>query len=234
MSDIIETTEQQPPDDIIETPQCVAVLKRRAYDFFRGLWASLFYSGRTTGKIVLVCSPGRREGASTIACGLAIAGSEPAGVARVALVDLNLRMPNIHRMLRIEPDPGVAEVIADGEQPESIIRPNSPSLDVYPAGNVRGRVLEILRAKRLGSFLEDLASAYDYVLVDAAPVNQFPDAQVLAGAIKEALLVARTQRTPREAVAQAKKRLEAGGGRVVGLVLNLRTYPIPRFVYRRL
>jgi len=37
----------------------------------------------------------------------------------------------------------------------------------------------------------------------------------------------------REAVAQAKKRIESGGGKVVGVVLNMRTFPIPNFLYRR-
>jgi len=242
MSEIFEQTEpEQEPERKREKPvarrpvkpQYAACLKKKAYGVFHGLWASLFYSGRTSGKSALICAANRREGASTIASGLALAGSEPAGVARVALVDLNLRNPSVHRLFRIQQAPGVAEVIADGKQPETVLKANSPSLDVYPAGNVNGRILEILRAERLGSFLQGLAAAYDYVLIDAAPVNQFPDAQVLTSIIKDVVLVARTQRTPREALAQAKKRLEAGGGRVVGLVLNLRTYPIPKFLYSR-
>jgi len=231
MAEAIEATEQ-PFESPLPT-RGGARLKRRAEDVFRGLWASLFYSGRPVGKSVLVCSSGSGEGTSTIACGLAIAGSEPAGVARVALVDFNLRAPNLHRMLRIEQCPGVAEVIADGMPAESIIKPISPSLDVYPAGSVEGRALEILRGERLGAFIRDLAAAYDNVLVDVAPANEFSDAQVLAGVVKDVVLVARTERTPREALAQAKKRLEAGGGRVVGLVLNLRKYPIPQFLYTR-
>ncbi len=69
--------------------------------------------------------------------------------------------------------------------------------------------------------------------MDVAAANHFPDAQVLAGKVREVVLVLRTEQTPREAVAQAKKRLEAGGGKLVGLVMNLRTYPIPQFLYKR-
>ncbi len=231
MQEITEPIEQ--PVDQIAQPHFTAGLKGKAYDIFKGLWASLFYSGRTAGKSILICSSDSGEGASTVACGLSIAGSEPAGVARVALVDLNLRTPSISRIFGVEQNPGVGEVIVEGLQPESIIKPISASLDVYPAGNIDGRTLDILRSERLSWFLNNLASAYDYLLVDAAPANQFPDAQVLAGILKDVLLVARAERTPREALAQAKKRLEAGGGKLAGLVLNLRTYPIPRFLYRR-
>lgn len=208
-------------------------LKRKADEVFRGLWASLFYSGRTTGKSVLICSSDRREGSSTVACGLAVAGSEPAGVSRIALVDMNLRKPKLHKMLHVKASPGVANALLNGSAPEQAIQRISPSLDVYAAGDVGGRELQILRSENLERFLRDLASAYDHVLIDAAPVNHFPDAQVLARHIKDVVLVAHTQRTPREAVAQARKRIEAAGAKVAGLVLNRRTYPIPRFLYRR-
>ena len=36
-----------------------------------------------------------------------------------------------------------------------------------------------------------------------------------------------------QALALAKKRLEANGAHLAGVVLNLRSYPIPKFLYRR-
>jgi len=56
---------------------------------------------------------------------------------------------------------------------------------------------------------------------------------VLAGVLKEVVLVVHSDITPREAVGQAKKRIVAGGGKLVGLVMNMRTYPIPNFLYNR-
>jgi len=217
----------------VPTAPAGASLKAKAEDVFRGLWASLFYSGRADRKGLLICSADRSEGASTVACGLALAGSKPAGVARVALVDFNLRNPALDRMLGVKSVPGIAEIVADGSPPETAAQPVNAALDVYAAGNAEGRSLDILRSDALKSFFDVLLAGYDHVVVDAAAVNHFPDAQVLAGALKEVLLVAHTEQTPREAVAQAIKRLEAGGGKLAGLVLNMRTYPIPGFLYRR-
>ena len=84
------------------------------------------------------------------------------------------------------------------------------------------------------SFFQELSEHYENVIVDSAPINRYPDAQVLAGIIGQAALVVRANHTSREAVAQARKNLEAGGGKVVGVILNKRTYPIPGFLYRRL
>lgn len=216
-----------------ESPALEASLRGRAEEFFCGLWASLFHSGRVVGKSVMICSAARAEGATTVACGLALAGSMPPGEPKVALVDLDLRHGNLHKILRLERTLGVSEIVLEGMDPKIAAQNVKAGVDVYTAGNVGDRALEILRSDALGGFLNHLSGAYDRVLLDVAAVNTYPDAQVLASIIKDVVLVAHTEQTPREAVAQAKKRLEAGGGRIVGLVLNLRTYPIPRFLYRR-
>ncbi len=198
-----------------------ASLKPRAEDIFRSLWASLFYSGKVSKKAVMVCSSSRREGATTIATSLAVVGSVPAGNARVALVDMNLRNPNIHKELKLDSGPGVAEIVTEGIEPEVAARRVSSGLDVYTAGNVKGKTLDILRSDLLKQFFDSLLEGYDNVLVDVAPACAFPDAQVLAEILPDILLVCHSERVPREVVAQAKKRLEAGGGKIVGLVMNM-------------
>ncbi|MCK4602178.1 MAG: CpsD/CapB family tyrosine-protein kinase [Phycisphaerae bacterium] len=234
-------TDQRPEiAEITEAPEMAeaaqpvrAGLNRKVQDIFRSLWTSIFYSGRTAGKSVLVCSADRQEGASTVAAGLALAGSEPVGVARVALVDFNLRDAALHKMLKAAQAPGVCEIVVDGAEPASVAQSIGAGLDFYAIGNADGRALNVLRSDALPGLFNTLSSSYDYVIVDVAAANHFPDAQVLAGIVKDVVMVAHTDQTPREAVAQAKKRIEAGGGRIAGLVLNLRTFPIPRFLYRR-
>ncbi len=220
-------------DIAIETQPASVSLNPKVAETFNGLWASLFYSGRVSGKSVLVCASDKSEGGSTIACGLALAGSEAVGVGKVALVDFNLRNPSLHETLALNESPGISEVILSGVSIESAAQSVNENLDFYAVGSQAGSSLDVLRSEKLSGFLDALAGKYDYVIIDAAPANHFPDSQILAAVIKDAVLVSHTERTPREAVAQAKKRIETGGGKVVGLVLNMRTYPIPRFLYRR-
>jgi Mrp family chromosome partitioning ATPase len=162
-----------------------------------------------------------------------LAGTVPAGAARVALVDFNFRNPHLDELLNTQPSPGIAEILLDGLAPEVAAQRVNPALDLYATGNAKGRILQILRNDGLRDLLGVLSQGYDHVILDAPAVNHFPDAQILAGVVDGVVLVAHTEQTSREAVAQGKKRLEAGGGKVVGLVLNLRTYPIPGFLYRR-
>jgi len=106
-------------------------------------------------------------------------------------------------------------------------------LDVFSAGAVNGATLDVLRSSALPGMLQQLNDSYDQVLIDAPAVNQNADALVLSTLIPDSVLVTYAEKTPREAVAVAKKRLEAAGTHVLGVVLNLRVYPIPRFLYRR-
>ncbi len=209
-----------------------AKLSGRASDLFHGMWASVFYSGRTTGKTILLTSAARREGVSTIACGLGLTDSDVEGSPRVALVDFNLRNPSIHHILGLREGPGLVEALADGLAPCESVQKVNRNLDVFTVGAIGSRSLEVLRSDAVEKFFSYLNEQYDYVLVDSAAANHYPDAQVLGGVLKDVVLVVHSDLTPREAVAQAKKRIEAGGGRVVGLVLNMRTFPIPNFLYR--
>ena len=232
MSEIAEEQHSEEPVVGDEAPVVVA-LKEDAEDVFRGLWASLFYSAGTVGKTVLICAANRNEGVTTIASGLALAGSIPEGIARVALVDFNLRKPGLHEVFDLERNLGVSEMVLDGVAPEIAAQSITEGLDVFTAGTANERILEILRNEAITGLFEQLSAKYDRVLVDVPAVNLHADAQVLAGIARDVVLVARTDQTPREAVAMAKKRLEGAGGHIVGTVLNLRSYPIPRFVYRR-
>jgi len=211
-----------------------ATLSPKAQDVFSGLWASLFYSGKVSGKAVMLCSAVRQEGASTTACALALAGGMPSGAERVALVDFNIHTPLVHRILKLKPGPGVCEIMTESCDPASVVQRVSSGLDVYVAGRGSGRSLNVLKSPNVGEFFKMLAEGYDHIIVDTAAVNHYPDAQILTDAIPDVVLVSRAEKTPREAVAQAKKRLEAAGGTIAGLVMNLRTYPIPRFVYKRI
>ena len=229
---------QDTPDIAVEEPQepappAVPVLAGRAAEVFRGLWVSLFYSGRPASSTVMVCSARSGEGTSTVACGLALAGSESAALARVALVDFNLRRPALHEMLGRQPGPGISDVLMGQVSLEAAAQRVNDGLDLYAVGGAAEAILDLFRGQGPAKALRALAERYNYVLVDVAPVNQYPEAQVLAAAAGSVVLVAHADRTPLEAVVQARRSIEAGGGKLAGTVLNLRTYPIPKFLYRR-
>jgi len=221
-------------------------LAPQAEEIFRGLWASVFYGPGEAPRSALVCSANRSEGATTVAVGMALAGADAAALGppgmgpgeaepgRVLLVDFNLRAPKVHRLLRLPNEAGLSDVLAGGADLDQAVRRVGPGrLDVLTVGSRADRVLEILHADRAKEFLSRLQERYERVILDAAPANLYPDARLLAGLVGAVVLVAHCQQTPREALMVARKRLQVDAAKATGVVLNLRKYPIPKFVYRR-
>jgi len=75
---------------------------------------------------------------------------------------------------------------------------------------------------------------FTVILIDAPPINTHADAALLGSMADGVVMILQANQTRREAAERAKEILDAGGVRVLGAVLNKRTFPIPEFLYRRL
>ncbi|MCG3181304.1 MAG: hypothetical protein BIFFINMI_03684 [Phycisphaerae bacterium] len=224
-------TQQQTVGD--RTPASASV-KRFAQPVCDEIWASLFASAAPgAARSVMMTAAGRREGVSTLLAGAALTGASLMPNQRIALVDLNVRTPRLAGFLGVTPEPGLADVLGGNATLEQIARPvGSANLLFYPAG--RGPAASaMLRNPALGDLVRQILSGHEYVLCDCAAANLYPDVQVLAPLFDGVVLVAEAGATRRESLAQAKKRVEQGAGRVLGVILNKRRYPVPRFLYRR-
>ncbi|HVP13578.1 MAG TPA: CpsD/CapB family tyrosine-protein kinase [Phycisphaerae bacterium] len=202
------------------------------------LWGSIFYSAdRPAPKAIIVTAARRRDGATQIAVSLALVGAEASRERRIALVDFNLRNPAVAEVLGIPGEPGLTDVL-DGrialEAAMHAVRlPNGNMLYVLPAGAAAEQPLGLLKSRQAQAVIARLQERYDHTIIDVTTANAHPDPQVIGGLVKGALLVARAGETPRETVAEAKKRLDLAGVQCLGLVMNQRSDPIPDFLYRR-
>jgi len=82
--------------------------------------------------------------------------------------------------------------------------------------------------------LEALRREFDYVLVDAPPAALHSHTALLGQAADGIVLVLEANTTRRIAAKKTKEALEAGNVRLLGTVLNNRTFPVPEKLYRRL
>ena len=75
---------------------------------------------------------------------------------------------------------------------------------------------------------------FAHILIDAPPINAYADAVLLGGIGDGLVMVLEANNTPREAAMRAKEIVDAAGIRLLGAVLNKRTFPIPERLYRKL
>lgn len=93
--------------------------------------------------------------------------------------------------------------------------------------NGRAPALEQVRA-----WIRGLRGEFAYVLISAPPVGLYGDSALLGQTADGVVLVLEANSTRRVAALNAKQLLDAAKVRLLGIVLNNRTFPIPEKIYR--
>jgi Mrp family chromosome partitioning ATPase len=114
--------------------------------------------------------------------------------------------------------------LVEGGHPVELVEavPAMPSLTVLPSGPFTPNSAELLRLPAMATVLEELADAFDFVVIDGPPLLPVADAQVLLQnpAIDVVLIVGRPYLTTREHVRSAIAVLKRHPEKGFGLVLN--------------
>jgi protein-tyrosine kinase len=87
---------------------------------------------------------------------------------------------------------------------------------------------------QLAGMVLQLRDRFDYVLVEAPPIARFHEGLIFGQMSDGLVLVVEANATRREIAKQTKERLQAADVKLLGTVLNNRTYPIPQKLYARL
>jgi len=151
--------------------------------------------------------------------------------ASVCLVDANLRAPRLHEQFGVANHHGLSDALLQPEPIEHFVsRLSPPNLAILSCGGVIDSARTLLTSNRMSARLAELRAIFDYVLIDASP----RDAAVLAGASDGLVLVLKANSSRKETVRNAVRQIQAANVKILGAVLNQRTFPIPEGLYRRL
>lgn len=190
-----------------------------ASEAYRALRTSLLYAQvDKPPKVILLTSPGVREGKSTACANLGVVLAQ--GGKEVLVMDCDFRKPAIHTVFDLPNTRGVVNVLAaECELQESCQEP-LPGLKVLTAGSLPPNPAETLMSQRFPELLMSARQRFDYVLVDSPPTKLFSDAAVAAAHSDAVLLAFDAQNTRKGDVRQAVQSLTAVGANVLGTVMN--------------
>jgi capsular exopolysaccharide synthesis family protein len=168
-------------------------------------------------KKVLVTSTIPEEGKSLVSANLA--GVLARRKEKVLLVEGDMRRPAVAQQFGLGRLAGLAEWLLTGSQkPSNIYHLGGAGFWLMPAGNPPANPLELMQSGRLSFLMGQLASMFDWVIVDSPPILPLADTTVWARLTDGTLLVARegtTQKAPlKNALAIIKK------SDLLGVVLN--------------
>ena len=187
---------------------------------FRRLLHKILHTGREAElKSILVTSSTLSEGKST-SCGMLGITAARNGL-RTLVIDCDLRRPTIHKLFRLEREPGTSDVLSDGLPIKRAIKKSGlDGLDVITAGKVSALPAEVFDSPRIGGMIEEVKFFYDVILIDSPPIVPVSDPMFLAQEVDGILLVVKAGVTQREVVTRSVDIINAGKVKLLGIVLN--------------
>jgi capsular exopolysaccharide synthesis family protein len=169
-------------------------------------------------RVLAITSADPGEGKSTLAVNLGHALARQG--RQVLLVSSDLRRPGIDRLLGIQGQPGLSELL-QGERHDvlSMFISVADNLLVLPAGNPSRNPGELLVTDKLRQMLITLRTTDIIVLLDTPPAHFSADALTLAGVADGTVLVARSGISRWTAIQQAAEGFRRDQVHEIGAVL---------------
>lgn len=140
---------------------------------------------------------------------------------RVLLIDLDLRRPNVHRLLALPNKVGASSVLSGQLVAGDAIQVSRyPGLDVMTAGPIPPNPTDLFMGQQFDVLLKELGQSYDLILIDSPPVLALADAEILSSHIEATMYVVESGRNSRKAVLNATNRILRNGAKVAGVILT--------------
>jgi Mrp family chromosome partitioning ATPase len=153
----------------------------------------------------------------------------------VCLVEGNFRTPSLPKVLGVDNHHGLADALTQDGAIRNFAKQIGPSnFWLLSSGALVQDSLNILNGNRMKERVSELRREFDYLVIDAPPLNDYADGMVLGRLADGAVLVLEANRTRREAALRFTESLRTSKIPVLGAVLNNRTFPIPDALYKRL
>ncbi|WP_084176063.1 GumC family protein [Brevundimonas bacteroides] len=210
------------PEDREDTPQDHVIRKPLSSfaEAIRALRASILFSriGHQV-RVIALTSALPAEGKTTTALCLARVAAQ-AGMT-VVLVDCDLRRRNVNRLLGVEPETGLVEVLNGSATLEAALLNDVPSgAWVLPLAKNSFTPRDVFGAHAMDDLIGTLRQRFDLVILDTAPVLAVSDTRLVAAKSDAVVFLAHWRKTPEKAITAALKVLEQSGAHVAGVGLT--------------
>lgn len=167
-----------------------------------------------------VTSSQEAEGKTTMSCNLALLYAEKG--LKVAILDLDLRQPAIHKLFHFKNQIGIVDYIKGDVELEDIIH-HCKGVDVIPAGSHTPFSSKILGSKKMSELLTELKKQYDYVILDTPPILVVSDAYFVGKDVDGYLLVCCQHVSKKNDVAAACQSLRDKQMNIIGIAMSMVT-----------
>jgi tyrosine-protein kinase Etk/Wzc len=169
-------------------------------------------------KTLLITSSIPREGKTIISSNLA---SSFALSSRVLLLDCDFRKPRLHNVFNMKRYPGLCDYLFGTVPLEDAIRQTQfPNLQLMTCGTIPTNPAELIASKHMQSFLNEVKSKFDYILIDSPPLATVTDAELLSSYADGTVVVCLANKTRLDLLINTIEMLNKINDTFIGVILN--------------
>lgn len=171
-------------------------------------------------KVIGVTSALKGEGKSTTSVNIAFTMAQTGG--KVLLMETDMRLPTLSKRLKVQPKPGLSNLLAGHCSGNDIIQPSGllPNLWVTTAGDVPPNPAELLGSDRMAAALKALSNIFDVIIVDLPPVTAVTDALIVSKLVDGMMVVVRQDYCTRAAVDEVVRQLRFADAKILGFIMT--------------
>jgi tyrosine-protein kinase Etk/Wzc len=195
--------------------------KDLATEALRSLRTSLHFARLEAKNNVLMISGASPDvGKTFVAANLAALVAQSG--QRVLLIDGDMRMGSLHRVVGGMANAGLSEIVSGQVELDEAVRKvaSIDNLHFIARGKVPPNPSELLMNARFSALINHLKSRYDLVIIDSPPILVATDASVIGHHCGTSLLVVRFGINQLRELALAKQRFEQNGVAIKGAIFN--------------
>jgi len=216
------------------TPALTSNLAQPGLEQINALVQQVFLaSGADAPRAVVLASTEAGTGCTWVTAHVAeMLASRVAG--GVCVIDGNLRDPALHQQFGVENNIGLSNALLQLEPIRTFARPLSLSnLSIISSGSATAAAQSLITSDRMRLRINELRSEFDFILIDTCALNVGNDAIGLGSFSDGVLMVLKANASRKESARQAIQDLQGGKAKVLGVVLNQRSFPIPNNLYKK-
>jgi capsular exopolysaccharide synthesis family protein len=167
---------------------------------------------------ITITSSIANEGKSKVAANLAAA---IAGVGqKVLLIDADMRVPYQHQFWKLPLKKGLSDILGGKSKLTQISWTVMDNLDLLTAGSRPQNALSYLESPQMKSLLREVASLYDFVIIDTPPLLAAADTLSVGQMTDGILLVSRPGIIDADSAHTAQEKLKMAKVNMLGLIVN--------------
>jgi len=186
--------------------------------------ALLLSSADKPVKTIAVTSPLPGEGKTVSVANLAVTLAQSGKT--VVVVDSDLRRPRQHRLFKVKNTFGLTTYLTDSVPIKDVVKSTDiPNLFLVNSGPIPPNPAELLGSDKMTRFIRMMADECDFMIFDLPPMLEISDALILGAKVDGIVLVVWGDKTSREALKNAREKLDMLKVRTLGVIINNVTLP---------